>query len=87
MKIVVIGAGGVGGYFGARLAAAGEDVSFVQRGAHLRSMQKNGLRVESTHGDISLKTVKVTENPAEIGAADIVLIAVKSGQTEEAAEL
>ena len=87
MKIVVVGAGGVGGYFGARLALSGEDVTFVQRGPHFKAMQKNGLRVESTHGDVVLDTVKVTDNPTDIGPVDIVLIAVKSGETEEAAEL
>ena len=49
MKIVVMGSGGVGGYFGARLAAAGNDVTFVARGAHLEAMRKNGLRLDSEH--------------------------------------
>ena len=87
MKIAVIGGGGVGGYFGARLAAAGEDVSFIQRGPHLRAMHEKGLRVESEGGDVSLPSVKATENAEEIGPVDIVLIAVKSGQTEAAARL
>ena len=81
MKIAVIGAGGVGGYFGARLAAAGEDVSFIQRGAHFLAMKERGLRVDSKLGNIELNTVKVTEDASEIGPVDIVLVAVKSGQT------
>ena len=87
MKIAVIGAGGVGGYFGARLAAAGEDVSFIQRGAHFLAMREKGLRVDSKLGNIALNTVKVTEDASEIGPVDIVLVAVKSAQTEAAATL
>ena len=85
MKIAIIGAGGVGGYFGARLAAAGEDVSFIQRGPHLHAMQEKGLQVESEEGDVSLWPVKVAETAENLGPVDIVLIAVKSGQTEVAA--
>lgn len=87
MKIAVIGAGGVGGYFGARLAAAGEDVSFIQRGAHFLAMKERGLRVDSKLGNIVLTAVKVTEDASEIGPVDIVLVAVKSGQTDAAAAL
>ncbi len=84
MRIAVIGAGGVGGYFGGRLAADGHDVVFVQRGAHLDAMRDSGLRVTSALGDIVLDSVHATDNPDAIGPVDIVLIAVKSGGTEEA---
>ncbi|MCB1863527.1 MAG: 2-dehydropantoate 2-reductase, partial [Gammaproteobacteria bacterium] len=59
MKIAIIGAGGVGGYFGARLAAAGEDVTFIARGAHLEAMSRDGLQVLSALGDLNLMPVKV----------------------------
>ncbi len=84
MKIVVMGSGGVGGYFGARLAAAGEDVCFVARGAHLEAMHRDGLRVESGAGDVTIKPVKVSPNAAEFGSADWVMIAVKLGATQSA---
>src|SRR5262245_4592837 len=77
MKIAIIGAGGVGGFFGARLQQAGADVHFVARGAHLAAMHSDGLRVESPLGNIHLPHVSVTDNPADIGAADIVWLAVK----------
>jgi len=77
MKIATIGAGGVGGFFGARLQQAGADVHFVARGAHLAAMRADGLTIESPLGDIHLPRVNVTDNPAEIGGADIVWLAVK----------
>ena len=77
MKIAIIGAGGVGGFFGARLQQAGADVHFVARGAHLAAMRSDGLHVESPLGDIHLPRVSVTENPADIGAAAIVWLSVK----------
>lgn len=85
MKIAIIGSGGVGGYFGARLAAAGNDVTFVARGAHLDAMRKNGLRVHSALGDMHLDKVQCTDDTATIGPVDIVMIAVKLWATEEAA--
>jgi 2-dehydropantoate 2-reductase len=85
MKIVVLGAGGVGGYFGGRLAAAGNDVTFVARGAHLASMRKNGLKITSQCGDLVIPEVKAVETVAEAGAADLVLIGVKLWDTEAAA--
>ena len=87
MKIGIIGAGGVGGYFGAKLAKSGQDVVFIQRGSHLKAMQANGLRVESKLGDVELPDVRATDDPSTVGAMDIVLVTVKSGQTEEAARL
>ena len=77
MKIAIIGAGGVGGFFGARLQQAGADVYFVARRAHLAAMRADGLTIESPLGDIHLPGVNVTDNPAEIGGADIVWLAVK----------
>lgn len=85
MKIAVVGAGGVGGYFGARLAAAGHRVAFVARGSHLAAMRRDGLRVESAAGDLHLKSVNATDDPAEIGEVDVVLFTVKLWDTEGAA--
>jgi 2-dehydropantoate 2-reductase len=85
MKIAAMGAGGVGGYFGARLQQAGHEVTFFARGRHLKALQENGLTVESAHGNAHLK-VRVFEDPREAGVADVVLFAVKLGDTETAAE-
>ena len=87
MKIIVMGTGGVGGYFGARLAAAGHDVGFVARGKHLDAIKANGLKVLSEHGDITIHPAKASENPADFGIADIILFCVKAYDTETAAEL
>src|SRR5580693_7025014 len=87
MKIAIMATGGVGGYFGARLAAAGEDVHFIARGAHLAALRANGLTLKSANGDLQLKPVSATDNPATIGTADIVLFAVKQYDTESAAKL
>ncbi|NIO43828.1 MAG: 2-dehydropantoate 2-reductase [Burkholderiales bacterium] len=86
MKIAVIGSGGVGGYFGGRLAAAGNEVTFVARGAHLKAMRGNGLKVLSGLGDLHLKDVKCTDDTSTIGPVDIVMIAVKLWSTDEAVE-
>jgi 2-dehydropantoate 2-reductase len=86
MKIAVMGPGGVGGYFGARLAAADNDVTFVARGAHLAAMRQNGLRLDSEIGDLSLRPVKLAANASEITTADVVIFAVKLADTESAAE-
>ena len=87
MKIAVIGSGGVGGFYGGRLAHAGGDVTFVARGAHLAAMREHGLTVENEpQGDIHIPRVTVTDDPATIGVADVVLIAVKLWDTEAAAE-
>jgi 2-dehydropantoate 2-reductase len=84
MKIAVMGAGGVGGYFGAKLAASGEEVHFIARGAHLEAMQKNGLQVLSANGDVQLKPGNATGDPASVGPVDLVMIAVKLWSTEDA---
>jgi len=78
-KIVILGSGGVGGYFGARLAAAGNDVTFVARGAHFEAMRSNGLRVLSPLGDISLPEVEVVDSVDQIKRADFVFLTVSSG--------
>jgi 2-dehydropantoate 2-reductase len=85
MRIVIMGAGGLGGYFGARLAAAGNDVAFVARGAHLAAIRADGLRVESALGDLHLRDVVITDDPAELAPADVVIIAVKLWDTDAAA--
>jgi 2-dehydropantoate 2-reductase len=85
MRIAIIGAGGVGGYFGARLALAGEDVHFVARGAHLAALRERGLTVRRDAGDLVARPVAATDDPASIGAVDVVLVAVKLWDTEAAA--
>ncbi|HUQ89962.1 MAG TPA: 2-dehydropantoate 2-reductase [Vicinamibacterales bacterium] len=77
MKIAIFGSGGVGGYFGGRLAAAGEDVTFLARGAHLNAMQKGGLHIASPLGDVHVPSVQATDRPQAIGPVDVVLFTVK----------
>jgi len=86
MKITVMGPGGVGGYFGARLAAAGNEVTFVARGAHLDAMRKGGLRLDSEIGKLHLDPVRAVGDASEIAAADAIIFAVKMRDTESAAE-
>lgn len=76
MKIAAIGAGGVGGYFGARLQQAARDVAFLARGRHLAALKKDGLTLESPLGEARLR-IKVFERPEEIGPVDVVMFAVK----------
>jgi len=85
-KIGVVGAGGVGGYFGGRLAEAGHDVRFLARGQHLEAMRSKGLRIKSCRGDAVIKPVMATDSPGEIGECHIVLFCVKSFDTAETAE-
>ena len=85
MKIAAMAAGAVGGYFGARMAAAGHDVTFIARGAHLDAIRADGLTLESSLGNLHLKNAKVTADPADVGPVDIVLFAVKLWDTEIAA--
>ena len=87
MRIAAMAAGAVGGYFGARMAAAGHDVFFIARGANLEAMRKNGLKIESVHGNLHLPKPNVTDDPKNVGPVDIVLFAVKLWDTEKAAEL
>ena len=87
MRIAMMGSGGVGGFFGGRLAHAGCDVSFIARGEHLRAMREHGLRIESpVHGDIVVKQARFTDDPAEIGVVDLVIVGVKLWDTESAAK-
>jgi 2-dehydropantoate 2-reductase len=85
MRIAAMGAGGVGGYFGARLQQAGHEVTFFARGRHLQALKDDGLTIESAHGNAKLK-VRVFEDPREAGVVDVVLFAVKLWDTETAAE-
>ena len=85
MRIAVMGTGGVGGYFGARLAHAGHEVAFVARGRHLAAIRERGLRVTSTLGDVHLPKPVVADDPATLGWFDAVLFAVKLWDTESAA--
>lgn len=87
MRIAAMAAGAVGGYFGARMAAAGHDVFFIARGANLAAIKSNGLKIESVHGDMHLPKPNVTDDPKSVGPVDIVLFAVKLWDTERAAEL
>ena len=84
MKIAVMGAGGVGGYFGARLAQAGHEVSFVARGKHLDAIRAKGLALQSPLGDATVR-VRAAQDPAELWPADVILFAVKLWDTEVAA--
>ena len=85
MKIAVMGAGGVGGYFGGRLAQAGNEVVFIARGKHLDALRATGLSLKSPAGDATVK-VNAVEDPADAGSAEVVLFAVKLWDTETAAE-
>jgi 2-dehydropantoate 2-reductase len=80
-----MGSGGIGGYLGARLSTAGEDVAFIARGAHLAAMRSHGLQVESPFGDVHLPTVTATDDPTEIGPVDLILFTVKLYDSEPAA--
>lgn len=84
MRITVMGSGGVGGYFGARMADGGCDVSFVARGDHLSALAENGLRIESDLGNLHLRNVHVSDDPVALGPADLILICVKLWDTERA---
>ena len=86
MRIAVMGTGGVGAYFGTRLALGGCDVSFIARGRHLDAIRQRGLKVESPLGDMHLATPRATDDPADIGAVDLVLFGVKLWDTETAAK-
>ena len=85
-RFAIMGSGGVGGYFGGRLAEAGMDVRFIARGAHLAAMRNAGLRINSPLGDAHMEPVWATDDPAEIGPVDYVLFATKLWDTEVAGE-
>jgi len=85
VRIAVFGSGAVGGYFGGRLAEAGEDVAFVARGEHLAAIRRSGLRVTSIDGDFVVQPARATDDPATLGAVDVVLLGVKAWQVAAAA--
>lgn len=87
MRIAILGAGAVGGYFGGRLAAAGEEVLWFSRGAMLEALRAKGLAVESLKGDFTLPPQQATDRPEEVGQVDVVLLAVKTWQVPEAARV
>ena len=86
MRIAIFGTGGAGGYFGAHLAHSGEDVVFIARGEHLQAIRQQGLRVETTTGEIIVRS-EATDNPDQVGAVDVVLVGVKTWQVTDAARV
>ena len=86
MRIAVMGAGAVGGYFGAKLASAAHEVTFIARGAHLEAMRSRGLTVESSQRDLHIRDSQFISDPNEAGAVDLILFCVKSYDTTEAAK-
>lgn len=85
MRLVVFGTGGAGGYFGGRLANAGEDVTFIARGEHLRALRDDGLRIQTPTGEIAIRPAQATEDVAQVGEVDAVLVGVKAWQVTDAA--
>src|SRR5262245_30816231 len=83
MRIAFMGAGGLGGYFGARLCKGGADVHFIARGAHLQAMRSDGLRIEGPQ-PLHVAKVNATDNPAEVGVVDFVMLCVKLWDTDQA---
>jgi 2-dehydropantoate 2-reductase len=86
MHIVIFGAGSIGGYFGGRLAKAGETVTFISRGEHLQALQADGLTVESINGDFTVKPVNATDDATAVKGVDVVLVCVKTWQITRAAK-
>jgi len=86
MRIAIFGSGSVGGYFGGRLAQAGEDVVFIARGEHLNAMLNSGLRVDSINGNFAVTPVQATDDPSTVGTVDLVIVGVKAWQVPQAAE-
>lgn len=86
MKILVMGTGGVGGYYGGLLAQQGNEVTFISRGAHLYAIRHEGLKVKSLHGDFTVFPANATEDPVKVEPVDLVLFCVKTYSTDEAAE-
>ena len=85
MEIAIIGAGGVGGYYGAKMAEAGNDVLFVARGEHLKAIRANGLQIKSILGDFTVNPARVTDKLSDLGGADYILLAMKAWQVTEVA--
>lgn len=86
MKIAIMGSGGIGGYYGGKLANTGQEVAFIARGAHLNALRQNGLVVRSHFGDFTLPKVQATDSPTEIGVVDLVIMAIKAYDLESATE-
>jgi 2-dehydropantoate 2-reductase len=86
MKILIFGTGGVGGYFGGRLAEAGHEVIFIARGAHLAAIREHGLRVASLAGDFTLQPARATDDPRQVATPDVILVATKTWDVPPAAE-
>jgi 2-dehydropantoate 2-reductase len=86
MKILIMGTGGVGGYYGGLLAQQGNEVTFISRGAHLYAIRHEGLKVKSVHGDFHVFPAEATDDPANVGPVDLILFCVKTYNTDEAAE-
>src|SRR5512132_930347 len=86
MKILIMGTGGVGGYYGGLLAQQGNEVTFIARGAHLYALRHEGLKVKSVHGDFNVSPVNATDDPANVGLMDLILFCVKTYNTDDAAE-
>lgn len=86
MKIIIYGTGGVGGYFGTRLAQSGNDVTFIARGKHLEAMQEKGLQLKSIHGDHTVFPVQVTNDVTSVATPDLIIIATKTWQLKETAK-
>ena len=86
MRIAVFGTGGVGGYFGGRLAQTGADVVFIARGKYLETMRRQGLKIDSIKGDFAVHPIQATDDPEKIGSVDVVLVGVKAWQVMEAAQ-
>jgi 2-dehydropantoate 2-reductase len=86
MKILIMGTGSVGGYYGGLLAQQGNEVTFIARGAHLDAIRHKGLKIKSVHGDFTISPTDATDDPANVGPVDLVLFCVKTYSTDEAAE-
>ena len=87
MKVNILGTGGVGGYYGGLLALQGQEVTFIARGAHLDAIRLQGLHVKSVHGDFQINPARATDSPMEAGLADLVLVCVKTYDTDSALQL
>lgn len=86
MKILIMGTGGVGGYYGGLLAQQGNDVTFIARGAHLYAIRHEGLKVKSIHGDFTISPANGTDDPAKVGPVDLILFTVKTYHTDESVD-
>jgi 2-dehydropantoate 2-reductase len=85
MRVAIYGTGGAGGCFGSQLAQAGEDVTFIARGEHLKAIQAHGLCVETPAGEIAIQPAQATDDPTRVGQVDVILLGVKAWQVDEAA--